>query len=292
MNYQITCCSTIDMDESFIRDNHLLYTPFHFTMDDQEFTDDLGASYPASRFFEDVIKADKVSTSQVSVGQYVRFFEPILKEGKDVLHITLSSGISGTYNSAVLAASDLNFRYENKVHVIDSLAASGGYGLLVKLAVDNQNKGMSIEENFEYLQEHKLNVNHLFYTMDLTMLIKGGRVSAAAGNFANALNICPFMYVDKIGKLEVRKKCMGKRRAMMEAIKTMLATADNGAEYDGYVYITNSNCLGDATALKDEILKHFKNVKEVKITSIGAVIGSHTGPGTVALFFTGAKRID
>ena len=209
MNYQITCCSAIDMDETFINENHLLYTPFHFTLDDREFIDDLGASYPTSRFYEDVVKADKVSTSQISIGQYVDFFESILKEGRDVLHLTLSSGISGTYNSAVLAANDLNFRYENKVYVVDSLAASGGYGLLVKIAVDNLNKGLSIKENYDYLEENKLKVNHLFYTMDLTMLIKGGRVSAAAGNIANKLNICPLLYVSNTGTLEVRKKCLG-----------------------------------------------------------------------------------
>lgn len=222
---------------------------------------------------------------------YKSFFEIYLKKGLNVLHITLSSGITGSYNSALLAANELLSEYpDNQVCVIDSLSASSGYGLLVKIAKDNQNQGMSFEENKAFIEDYRHNIHHWFFTSDLTYLIRGGRVSKAAGFVGTALHLCPLLRVSDTGHLETMDKIRGKKKTIKVLVEKMETYAIDGLKYDGEVYIANSDCLNDALEVKKEILERFVNVKEVKIYSIGTVIGSHTGPGTIVLLFKGSKR--
>lgn len=290
--YVVTCCSTIDMNLDFFKENDISYIPFTFMIDNQEYFDDYGQSYPIKDFYNAMRDGKVATTSQVNVSRYTEFFSERLKAGYDVLHLTLSSGITGTINSARLAASSLNDEYENKVYVVDSLAASSGYGLLVTLVKENLDKGMSIEENLKWIEENKLTINHWFFTTDLTYLVRGGRVSKASGFIGNTLHICPLLNVSDKGTLIAREKIRGKRKVINEMVNKMYENALNGIDYDGKVYISSSDDEEDANELAKLIKEHFKNVKEVKMFSIGTVIGAHTGPGTVALFFVGKKRID
>ena len=291
-DYVVTCCSTIDMNLDFFAKRDIPFIPFHFRMDGQEYADDYGKSISIEDFYKAMENGAMPTTSQITIYEYTSFFEPFLKEGKSVLHLAMSSGISGSCNSAMQAARDLNEKYEAKVAVIDSLAASSGYGLLVTMAKDNYDKGMSFEENHKFIEEHKLNVQHWFFTTDLTTFIRGGRVSKTAGFVGTALHLCPLLHVSYDGKLIPMEKIRGKKKVIKEIVNKMEELADNGLDYDGYVYISNSACLEDALAVKDEILARFSKVNDVEINSIGTVIGSHTGVGTVALFFTGQKRVD
>lgn len=291
-DYVVTCCSTIDMNLDFFAKRDIPFIPFHFHMDGQEYADDYGKSISIEDFYKAMENGAMPTTSQITIYEYTSFFEPFLKEGKSVLHLAMSSGISGSCNSAMQAARDLNEKYEAKVAVVDSLAASSGYGLLVTMAKDNYDKGMSFEENYKFIEEHKLNVQHWFFTTDLTTFIRGGRVSKTAGFVGTALHLCPLLHVSYDGKLIPMEKIRGKKKVIKEIVNKMEELADNGLDYDGYVYISNSACLEDALAVKDEILARFSKVKDVEINSIGTVIGSHTGVGTVALFFTGQKRVD
>lgn len=291
-DYVVTCCSTIDMNLDFFAKRDIPFIPFHFHMDGQEYADDYGKSISIEDFYKAMENGAMPTTSQITIYEYTSFFEPFLKEGKSVLHLAMSSGISGSCNSAMQAARDLNEKYEAKVAVVDSLAASSGYGLLVTMAKDNYDKGMSFEENHKFIEEHKLNVQHWFFTTDLTTFIRGGRVSKTAGFVGTALHLCPLLHVSYDGKLIPMEKIRGKKKVIKEIVNKMEELADNGLDYDGYVYISNSACLEDALAVKDEILARFSKVNDVEINSIGTVIGSHTGVGTVALFFTGQKRVD
>ncbi len=291
-DYVVTCCSTIDMNLDFFAKRDIPFIPFHFHMDGQEYADDYGKSISIEDFYKAMENGAMPTTSQITIYEYTSFFEPFLKDGKSVLHLAMSSGISGSCNSAMQAARDLNEKYEAKVAVIDSLAASSGYGLLVTMAKDNYDKGMSFEENHKFIEEHKLNVQHWFFTTDLTTFIRGGRVSKTAGFVGTALHLCPLLHVSYDGKLIPMEKIRGKKKVIKEIVNKMEELADNGLDYDGYVYISNSACLEDALAVKDEILARFSKVNDVEINSIGTVIGSHTGVGTVALFFTGQKRVD
>ncbi len=287
-DYVITCCSTVDLSDELLNQRNIPYVSFTFTTDGKTYSDDYGKSYPIDKFYKDIEAGMQPVTSQVNVEDYTNLFEPILKQGKDVLHITLSSGISGTLNSANTAAALLNDKYDNKVTVVDSLCASSGYGLLVVMAKDNQDKGMSLKENLDWINENRTKIIHWFFSTDLSSFIRGGRISKTAGFFAGALQICPLMLVAESGKLEVFEKIRTKKKAIKTVVEKMMAEV--GPDYDGYVFMSNSACLDDANALSDMIKENFKNVKEVNIFNIGTVIGTHTGPGTVATFFVGNKR--
>jgi DegV family protein with EDD domain len=293
-NYILSCCSTADLDEQHLNERDIKYICFHFELDGKEYPDDLGKSISFKDFYDSMAKGAMTKTSQVSVGEYVEYFESFLKDGKDVLHATLSSGISGTLNSATIARDQLKDKYpDRKLYVIDSLAASAGYGLFMNKLADLRDEGMSIDDLYQWAIEHRLECQHWFFVSDLKYLIRGGRVSKVAGTIGNVLNICPLMNVDYQGRLIVRSKVRGKGAVIKAQVEKMVQLADGGLDYDGDCYISNSDCYDDARAVADLIEEKFPKMKgKVKIYSIGTTIGSHTGPGTVALFFWGNQRID
>ncbi|MDE5891989.1 MAG: DegV family protein, partial [Acetatifactor sp.] len=217
-----------------------------------------------------------------------------LKEGLDILHLTLSSGISGTINSAMIARDTLGEKYpERKIYVLDSLAASSGYGLLMDKLADLRDGGMSIDDLYHWAEDNRLNLQHWFFTSDLTYLIRGGRVSKAAGFVGGVLNICPLLNVDYQGRLINRAKIRTKRKVIQATVDKMKKHAQDGADYSGKCYISQSACMEDARAVADLVEAAFPKLQgKVVINDIGTTIGSHTGPGTVALFFWGDKRVD
>lgn len=293
-SFVLSCCSTADLTAEQFKERNISYICFHFSIDGKDYLDDLGVSYPFKQFYDDMAKGAMTKTSQVSVGEYVAYFEEFLKAGKDVLHLTLSSGISGTLNSATIARDQLLEKYpDRKLYVVDSLAASAGYGLLMNKLADLRDEGMGINDIFAWVIEHRLECQHWFFVTDLTYLIRGGRVSKAAGFIGGALNICPLLNVDFQGRLINRSKHRGVSAVMKAQVAKMEELAQDGLDYSGDCYISNSDCYDKARAVADLIEEKFHNLKgKVKIVSIGTTIGSHTGPGTVALFFWGAKRMD
>ena len=235
--------------------------------------------------------ADTV-TSQVNVSEYVEYFSQFLEEGKDILHVSLSTGISGTYNSAMNAALIARERYpERKIYIVDSLGASSGYGLLMDKLADLRDSGMSIEEVRDWTEEHKLNLHHWFFSTDLKFYIKGGRISKTAGAIGTILGICPLLNMDNEGRLIPRAKIRSKRKVIQEIVKRMEENADDGLDYSGKCYISQSACVEDAKEVARLVEERFpKLCGKVEINYVGTTIGSHTGPGTVALFFWGKKR--
>ncbi len=291
-DYVLTCCSTADMPEEYLKNRDIPYVCFHYNMDGKEYPDDLGKTMPFQEFYERIAKGALPTTSQVNVGQYLDFFEPLLKAGKDILHISLSSGLSGSYNSACVARETLLQKYPNrKIFLVDSLGASSGYGLLLDTAADMRDKGISIEELYDWLEKNKLTVHHWFFSTDLSHYKRGGRISAASATMGTLLNICPLMNMDNAGKLIPRTKIRGKNNVIKEIVKKMEEHAQNGLDYNGRCFISNSACFEDARKVADLIEEKFRHLDgKVMINSIGTVIGSHTGPGTVALFFFGGLR--
>lgn len=291
-DYVITCCSTADMSREYMETNKVPYIMFHYQMDGKDYPDDLYASITPEEFYQKIADGAQPVTSQVNVEEYCSLFEPILKSGKDILHLTLSSGISGTINSANVAKAQMEEQYpDRKVIVIDSLAASSGYGLLVDTVLENQRKGMGLEENAKWAQENRLFLHHWFFSTDLTSFIRGGRISKAAGFVGQALNICPLMNVNSEGKLIPRTKHRGKKQVIREIVKRMEEHAKDGTEYCGKCFISQSACLEDAQKVAQLVEEKFPKLNgKVLINPIGTVIGSHTGPGTVALFFWGDER--
>lgn len=290
--YKITCCSTADMPASYFEERNLPYVCFQYRMDGVEYPDDLGKTMPFAEFYDRISKGAESTTAQVNAQQYMDFFEPILKEGKDILHFTLSGGISGSVNSANIAKTQMEEKYpERKIIVIDSLAASSGFGMLVDAALDKQEEGLSLEENAAWAEENKNKLHHWFFSTDLTSFIRGGRISKVSGFVGQALNICPLMNVNAEGKLIPRNKYRGKKQVIREMVKRMEQHAQGGLEYSGKCFMSCSACEEDARKVADMIEEKFPNLNgKVRINSIGTVIGAHTGPGTVALFFWGDER--
>lgn len=290
--YKITCCSTADMSAAYFEERKIPYVCFHYRMDGVEYPDDLGKTMPFAEFYDRISKGAEPTTAQINAQQYMDFFEPILKEGKDILHFTLSGGISGSVNSANIAKTQMEEKYpDRKVIVIDSLAASSGFGMLVDAALDKQAEGLSLEENAAWAEENKNRLHHWFFSTDLTSFIRGGRISKVSGFVGQALNICPLMNVNSEGKLIPRNKYRGKKQVIREMVKRMEEHAQGGLSYNGKCFMSCSACEEDARKVADIIEEKFPNLNgKVVINSIGTVIGSHTGPGTVALFFWGDER--
>jgi DegV family protein with EDD domain len=269
------------------------YICFHFYLDGKEYADDLGQSIPFDKFYQAMTDGADTKTAQVSSGEYAAHFRKFLEQGKDILHLSLSSGISGTVESAHIAASALAPEYpDRKIYIVDSLAASSGYGLLMATLAEKRSAGMGIDELHEWAENQKLCLRHWFFSSDLTFFIKGGRVKPAAGFVGNLLGICPLLDVDQKGCLIPREKIRSKKKVIKRIVEQMEMTAENGLDYNGRVFISESACPEDAREVADLIERRFKKMTgKVEIFSIGTTIGSHTGPGTVALFFWGTERV-
>ncbi|MBQ8860056.1 MAG: DegV family protein [Ruminococcus sp.] len=294
MSYILSCCSTVDLSKEHLEKLNISYTCFHFILDGVDYPDDLGVTVPFDEFYSKLKNGSDSKTSQISVGEYEDYFKSLLESGKDVLHVSLSSGISGSYRSACTAAEMVREQYpDRKIYVIDSLAASSGYGLLMDEVANKRDEGMSIDELKDWIEENKLRLHHWFFSSDLTFFVKGGRVSKVSGMIGGVFEICPLLNVSNEGKLIPRAKIRTKKKVITEIVKRMLVCADGGKNYNGKVYMCNSDCYDDAKAVADLVKESFSNINgDVLINNIGTVIGSHTGPGTVALFFWGDKRVD
>lgn len=291
-NYVLSCCSTADLTKEHFENRYIHYICFHYKLDGVDYPDDLGQTIQFEDFYKKMDEGAETSTSQVNVSEYVEYFSQFLEEGKDILHVSLSSGISGTYNSAVNAALIARERYpERKIYIVDSLGASSGYGLLMDKLADLRDSGMGIDEVHDWAEEHKLELNHWFFSTDLKFYIKGGRISKTAGTIGTILGICPLLNMDNEGRLIPRAKIRTKRKVIEEIVKRMEENAEGGLDYSGKCYISQSACMDAAEEVAKLVEERFpKLCGKVEINYVGTTIGSHTGPGTVALFFWGKKR--
>ena len=293
-DYILSCCSTADLTKEHFQRRNINYVCFHYAIDGEEYIDDLGESIPFDVFYDRIAKGADTRTSQINISEYVAYFSQFLEQGKDIVHVTLSSGISGTINSARNAALIVKERYpERNVYIVDSLAASSGYGLLMDAAADRRDEGLSAGELANWLEENKLKMHHWFFSTDLSTFVRGGRISKTSAVFGGLLEICPLLNVDHEGRLIPRSKIRTKKKVIPEIVKRMEQFAENGLDYSGKCYISNSACHEDAQAVAALIEERFPKLDgKVEIYNVGTTIGSHTGPGTVALFFWGSQRVD
>lgn len=293
-NYILSCCSTADLSNEHFQKRNISYICFHFELDGKQYLDDLGRSIPFDQFYQAMANGADTKTSQINAEEFIAYFEPFLKAGKDIVHLTLSSGISGVINSARIAKETLEEQYPDRsIYIVDSLAASSGYGLLMDKLADLRDEGMSASELAAWAQAHKLKLHHWFFSSDLTFFIKGGRVSKTSGFIGGVLGICPLLNVDNEGRLIPRYKIRTKKKVIQAIVDKMEEFAEDGTNYSGKCYISHSACQADALEVARLVEERFPKLSgRVEINSIGTTIGSHTGPGTVALFFWGKKRED
>ncbi len=291
-DYVLSCCSTADLSREHFESRDINYICFHYALDGTDYPDDLGQSIPFEEFYRRMADGADTNTSQINISEYLSHFERFLSQGKDILHVSLSSGISGTISSAESAALIARERYpERKIYIVDSLGASSGYGLIMDTLADLRDGGMELDKLYEWVTDHRLELHHWFFSTDLTFYVKGGRISKAAGLFGGVLGICPLLNMDNLGRLIPRAKIRTKKKVISEIVDRMERYARGGLDYDGKCYISMSACMTDARAVADLVEQRFKKLNgRVEINWIGTTIGSHTGPGTVALFFWGDKR--
>ena len=291
-NYYLSCSSTADLSKERFEQRDIHYICFHFELAGKEYLDDMGESVPPETLYRRMSEGADTKTSQITIGEYEEYFETMLQSGKDILHLTLSSGISGTYNSACVARDILAEKYpDRKIYVVDSLAASSGYGLLMETLADMRDSGMELDALHDWAEENKLRLQHWFFSTDMTFYIKGGRISKASGFIGTVLSICPLLNVNFEGRLIPREKIRTKKKVIERIVEQMEENAQDGTDYAGKCFISQSACMEDAQAVTARIEERFPKLRgKVEIYPIGATIGSHTGPGTVALFFWGKRR--
>lgn len=291
-DYVLSCCSTADLTKERFEGSNIKYIPFHFAIDGKEYYDDLGETIPYDVFYQKIKDGADTRTSQVNISEYVDYFSDFMEQGLDIVHVCLSSGLSGTVNSARNAALILKERFpERNLYIIDSLSASAGYGLLMVSAAEKRDEGLSAKELAQWIEDNRLCVNHWFFSTDLSTYVRGGRISKTAAVFGGALQICPLLNMDALGRLTPREKIRTKKKVIREIVTRMEQTADDGLDYSGRCFISMSACPDDARQVADLIEERFLNLNgKVEIYNVGTTIGSHTGPGTVALFFFGKKR--
>lgn len=291
-NFILSCCSTADLKKEHFLQKNISYICFHYEMNGKQYCDDLGETLSFAEFYRAMQEGAETKTSQINAAEFEEYFTPFLKQGKDVLHVCLSSGISGVLNSAIIAKNNLQEQYpDRKIYIVDSLGASSGYGLLMDRLADLRDEGKSVEEVYEWAEKNKRKIHYWFFSTDLTFYIKGGRITKTAGFVGTLLNICPLLNMDASGKLVPRQKIRTKKKVIEAIVQQMETYAQDGLDYSGKCYISHSACLEDAQKVAELIENRFPKLDgTVKINDVGTTIGSHTGPGTVALFFWGSER--
>ncbi|MCR5844391.1 MAG: DegV family protein [Oscillospiraceae bacterium] len=293
-DYVLSGCSAADLSREHFERIGVKYICFHYMMDGVLYPDDLGETMPAEEFYARMSNGAMTKTSQVNIAEYADYFSELCEQGKDIVHVTLSSGISGTYNSARNAAIIVKERYpEREIYVVDSLGASSGYGLLLDTAAAMRDKGLSAKELADWITENRLKLHHWFFSTDLSNYVRGGRISKTAAFFGGMFDICPLLNMDNLGRLIPRKKIRTKKNVIREIVQCMVENAQNGTDYDGKCFISMSACREDAEEVARLVEEKFPKLNgKVLINNIGGLIGAHTGPGTVALFFWGGERVD
>lgn len=287
--YVILTDSSADLTAELAAELGVEVIPLSFTMEDKTYF-----NYPDNRdidpadFYARLRGGAMATTAAVNVADYTEAIEPILKEGKDVLVLAFSSGLSATCHSAQIAAGELMEQYpDRKVYVVDTLCASLGQGLLVWYAANLKKQGKTMEEVRDWTEEHKLNLCHWFTVDDLHFLKRGGRISAATAVLGTMLSIKPVMHVDNEGHLIKVGTARGRNASLKALVDHMEQTV---LDLKGQsIFISHGDCLADAQKVADDIRARF-GVEDIVINYVGPVIGAHSGPGTVALFFMGSER--
>ena len=287
--YQIITDSTTDLSAEMIREMNLQVIPLCYVIEGKTYHNIPGGGEMTDHEFYELLRSGKMSTTaQVNVEDFITCFTAVLEQGKDILYLAFSSGLSGTCQSAMIAKKELEGKYpDRRIEVFDTLCASMGEGLLVYHAAVRKQAGQSIDEVLAWLKENVLNLCHWFTVDDLNHLKRGGRVSAATALVGTALGIKPVLHVDDEGHLINVSKARGRRQSLDALVKRMEETAIDPEEQ--VVFISHGDCLDDAEYVAKQV-KKLMGVKEIHINFIGPVIGAHSGPGTVALFFLGKNR--
>ncbi len=288
-DFRIVTDSTSDLSQEMVEELDVTVIPMDFTIGNDTYLD-----YPDERdipshdFYTRIAAGEPSTTNQISIATFQDTFEPFLKDGKDILYLAFSSGLSGTYNNSRLAARELARKYpERRIYSVDTLAASLGEGLLVWHAVQQKRSGADIDSVKSWLEQNRNRMHHWFTVDDLNHLKRGGRISGASALFGTMLGIKPVLHFDDEGHIILMDKIRGRKQSLDDLVGHMAKTAEEPA--DQMIFISHSDSLEGAEYVKAMVAEKF-GVTKFRMASIGPVIGAHTGTGTVALFYLGKDR--
>lgn len=289
MNYEIVTDSSSNLTKDLIEEYGIHIISLLFILSDKEYLSyKKDEDVDLSQFYDMMRNGQTMSTSTINIKACEKIFEDILKDGKDILYIGFSSALSGTFNTAKITANKLQEKYlERKVYCVDSLSASMGEGLLVYYAAKQRREGKSIEQVNEWVLNNRLNLCHWFTVDDLFFLKKGGRISATTAIIGMALSVKPIMHVDNEGKLVAVGKVRGRKNSLQELVKEMEKNCIKPEEQ--IIFISHGDCIDDAKFVEN-LVRDKLNVKDIIINYVDPVIGAHSGPGTIALFYLGTNR--
>ncbi len=289
MNFEIITDSSCNLPEHIIDQYGLHILSLRFLVDGQEYYSyTKGEVTDLAQFYGMMRQKKEITTSQISPKTCRELFEGLLKEEKDILYIGFSSALSGTYQVAHITLEELKQQYpDRKIYSVDTLGASLGEGLLVYLAAQRRAEGESIESVAEWLCKERFHLCHWFTVDDLFFLMRGGRVSSTAAIFGTMLGVKPVLHMDNEGRLIPMSKVRGRKKSLDALVKKLDETGVNPSEQS--IFITHGDCLNDAQYVAQKIEMKY-HPKEILINWVDPVIGAHSGPGTVALFFLGTER--
>ena len=286
--YVITTDNNSDLPEEYLKDHGVGCMYLSYSMDGKNYTH--GNFLPEHEFYEAMRNGSMPTTAQVNPENAKALLEPYLKEGKDILHIAFSSALSGTYNSCRIAAEELMEDYpDRKIIVVDSLGASLGQGLLVYLAQEKKEQGEDMETVAKWAEENRLHMVHLFTVNDLNHLYRGGRISRTTAVVGSMLNIKPVLHVDNDGKLTAIGKVRGRKKSLQELVKLMDEKIGSYHDTCYTIFISHGDCEEDANYVAEKVKEKYQ-INTIIMNQVGATIGAHSGPGTMALFFVGDER--
>ena len=289
MSFVLLTDSSADLSAEMVRELDIQVLPLTFTLNETNY-----CNYPDNRemdphlFYEKLRAGEVATTAAVNMAQYTEMLEPLLQAGQDVLVLAFSSGLSATFQSSRLAVEELLEKYPSRrLYTVDTLCASMGQGLLVYLAARKRQEGASIEEVRDWAEANKQSICHKFTVDDLHFLKRGGRISTTTAMVGSMLNIKPVLHVDKEGRLVSIAKARGRQASLKALVDQMEQTAID--PHSQTVFISHGDCLEDAQTVAQMVRERF-GVRNIWINYIGPVIGAHSGPGTLALFYVGTER--
>ena len=287
-DFILMCDSTADLPVSFYQENQIKVVPLTYTLNGSTYEQNSGLS--SHQFYEEIRLGHMPVTSQVNPQAAMDALKKVALEGKDILFLAFSSGLSGTYNSCRMAATQLEEEgFKHRIVVLDTLCASTGFGLLLYYVNKMSNEGKSMDEVVDWINNNKLKFCHVFTVDDLNHLYRGGRLSKTAAALGTMMKLKPVMRVDDEGKLQVVSKVHGRKKSIVSLFETMKKKIDMVTFPDQMIMICHGDCETEAESLAQMIRNEYPG-SEVLVTDIGPVIGSHTGPGVIGLFFYGDER--
>ncbi|MBE6023840.1 MAG: DegV family protein [Cellulosilyticum sp.] len=280
-----SCC---DLPYAYVKENPIEIMPMNIIIEDQNKKDNFMITGEYSAFYQAIREGTMPKTSQINAYEFKEKFSQLIKAGKQVVYIGFSSALSGCINSAKIAVEEIKEEIPTaKIAIIDSKCASMGQGLLIYYAVQQIKQGKTFEEVVTFVEDNKLKINHWFTVSDLNYLFRGGRVSKTAATVGTLLQIKPIMHVDNEGRLTPVEKAKGRKKSLkvlIEKLKEKIIEPEKQI-----VFISHGDVLEEAEQVKEALLEEC-HVKEVWINYVGATVGSHSGPGTIAIFFMGEQR--